>query len=259
MLKKIYNRCMSILFVFILIITVVPSNIAFAATTSPTSVSCWGYAYTGVTVYNASKSKIGSLYAGEGFTILEFDEFSDGTPNYRIEYSTSNGPKYGYVLSSKVEVDPFNSTGAVVLSSTDVWYGRDKSKYSTIGSVNKGENVCVLAESGTWSYIEYNTNSGRKRGWCASSKIKKKGTQYSYIGSIPLYKEYEVEKNKSYSKRNVYAGPGSAYVEVGSIGTASKNETVYVIAEYSMKSGKWALITYHSTVTGKEKSGYIKI
>lgn len=56
--------------------------------------------------------------------------------------------------------------------------------------MSAGENVCVLAEENGWSYIEYNTNLGRKRGWCDSSNVTKIGTQYLYINKYPIFYIY---------------------------------------------------------------------
>lgn len=126
---------------------------------------------------------------GEGFTVLDWGDFPDGSDNLYIEYSTSNGPKYGYVLVSDVEMDYKWSTAAIISNSTNIWYSWDTINYITAGSVSAGENVCVLAEENGWSYIEYNTNLGRKRGWCNSSYVTKIGTQYLYINKYPGYKQ----------------------------------------------------------------------
>lgn len=262
MTKKISTRFFSLIVALFTIFAMIkPCDVYAASITSPTNMSFWGYAYQNTAVYNESKSsQIGTIYAGEGFTVLKLTKFPDGSNSLAVEYSTSSGPKYGYVLDSSVEYDYKSSAGAVVSSSTNVWYDYETDDYAIIGSVSAGENVCILAENTEYNmyYIEYNTNSGRKRGWCSCSNITKIGTQYLTIISLPAYNFYEVNSYREYYYHTVYAGPGANYYKVGSIGSSSSPEEVFVISTYSLKTGTWAYISYYSTSAGKFKTGYIK-
>ena len=258
MLKKFSTRCFSLIVTLFMALAIIqPYTVSAVSTTSPTTMSFWGYAYQNTPVYDENMStQIGIIYAGEGFTVLDWTI----DPNALVvEYSTSSGPKYGYVLPSSVEYDYKWTRGAVVSSSTNVWYDYDTSTYAIAGSVSAGENVCILAYDYGMYYIEYNTNSGRKRGWCSPSCIEPIGTQHLGIISLPAYQLVEVETYVDYYYHTVYAGPGNNYCEVGSIGSSADAETVYVISTYSLNTGNWAFISYYSTSAGKFKTGYIKI
>lgn len=77
------------------------------------------------------------------------------------------------------------------------------------------------------------------------------------LGQLPCNAAF-VNTNRTYSSRDVYAGPSTAYCKVGAIGTSSPTETVYITAEYTYNGQKWAYITY-SVPGQKDKSGYIRI
>lgn len=260
MFKKFSTRFFSLILTLILTLTIFPAYNVGAISYEPTSISHWGYAYNNTLVYDENKSATGGMiYGGEGFTILDWGTFPDGTYNFKVEYSTSNGPRHGFVLESAVHADYRWSSGAKVVTSATVWYSINPVVYAVTGSVSSGETVCVLAETGGWSYIEYNTNSGRKRGWCASSCISKVGTQYLALGTDYFLEETSVNQYNYYYYHTVYAGPGVNYYSVGSIGTSTQSEGVNVISKITLNTGTWAYISYYSTTLDKYKTGYIQI
>ncbi len=268
MCKKITTRCFSVLFILMLVMSfvgIIPTMTTSAASVNPNDASyitsCWGIAYKNVTVYDYDKNVIGTIYAGEGFTVLGDDLIGNHEGAYMVNYSTSSGAKTGYIMWYYLDdyyTFAHNTTCAgIVTSAATVYYGRVTSNYQTVGSVSSGEIISVLAENAGMTYIEYNTTSGRKRGWCSSSAVSKKLAPYNYtIGTLPCNAS-AVNTHRSYSHRTVYAGPGVRYFQVGSIGTSTSSEDVYVVAEYTYNGQRWAYISY--STSGKDKSGYIQI
>lgn len=218
--------------------------------------SGWGITPHEVTVYDDEACTVykGKLFAGEAFTV--FGQSDNDYCVYEIEYSTSNGPKRGYIdiLNTDVEVDIYDYCVAVVNSSASVYYGKSTSTYVRAGSVSSGENVVVLhkADDDNWAYIEYNTTSGRKRGFVQKSCL----TCYNereYYESCPIddYGSgiYVV------GDQTVYAGPSSQYVAVGSV---DHDELVtYYDSFYNIEGRLMYFITYTVAGTNQLKSGFI--
>lgn len=206
-----------------------------------------GTVYQNTTVYKSSDLNvpIGTVYAYETFTVFDWQFDANWNQICYIEYSTANGPKKGYVLTNS------ESTGytcvTTVKSNANVYSGNDSSIYVLVGTVYSSENVVVLGESNGWSYIEYNTTSGRKRGYVSTSKL---GTH-----SKPEYGWSGFRLDSSYNNRyvsgkyTIYSGDKTTYTTVGSI----NNETVRVY--YESKSA--AFITYSVSGTNKRKAGWI--
>lgn len=257
--KKIFRYLSLVMTMIIMISAISFETYAF----SVSGASHWGYAKYNLTVYNADGTvKDNALvYGREGFTIIKEDFSPNGHPWCEIEYSSSSGKKTGFVYSTGVLSDTTHSTVAIVTTSTYVWYSYETAYYPTIGSVSSGENVCILAKNGSYSYIEYNTTSGRKRGWCLTSCLNELGN-ITGPNMGTTYHMYNLSGNTDYDAlfyyHTVYAGPGAAYAVTGSIGTTSSQEAVHVIAKYTLAGETWYYITYYANALGKYKSGYIK-
>lgn len=226
--------------------------------------SAWGIAKTRLDVYDYDKNIIGAIAAGEGFTAIGTEIIGlPGQSGLMINYSTPSGAKTGMIYDDNYTntlytLADYTCAGTVNYNAT-VYYGKATNNYQTVGSVSSGEFVSVLAESNNMCYIEYNTNVGRKRGWCSSSAITKHKCVFNPnmpLGALPCNAS-AINANRTYSHRTVYSGPSNKYFTVGSIGTATSSETVYVVAQYTYNGETWAYISY-STST-KNKSGYIKI
>lgn len=209
------------------------------------SGSCSVYANSDLT------SRIGSVSTYEGVTVL-----SENANSYYIEYSISSSPGYkrGYVSKSRLYTEPDETCLGKVTSSTTVYYGKGTTAngYQSAGSVSSGEYVSVLADDGTWTYIEYNTLSGRKRGYIARSAL----TIYNKpSGMKPYYKldgnPYTTNADKSCT---IYAGPSEEYYKVGSI---TQGEKIKIIADFNISFHHFRLIEYTQTSSGLVKSGYI--
>ena len=189
-------------------------------------------------------SKIGTIYSEEGCTILDY--YSDYGEYYKIEYSTPNGPKRGYVLMQYI-YNYTNTTPATVTQYTEVWYGSDADVYQKSGAVYAGETVALLNVGDYWAYIEYNTTQGRKRGYVPYKYLNPQYTIPTGMIKYPI----EVPYVGSYT---VYSGPSPQYVAVGSV----SNEYVNLLEIVTFGDRRAWYITYN--VPGqKMKAGYIMI
>lgn len=215
-----------------------------------------GYAitYGERTVYSdtACTTYKGKLYAGESFTVL--GRLSNNTV-YWIEYSTSGNPKEGYIkVDSAMKDMSYLSCVATMNSATNVYYGNSSSTYLKSGSVSAGERVVEVSRYGGWSFIEYNTTNGRKRGYVLTSSL----TAYNrpendadfYFG--PEGSE-TTRTISNYCK--VYGGPSNKYAPVGSVGSTA--EVVTVRGTY-MYNNIWSyFIEYSVSGSSQKKCGYI--
>lgn len=253
-MSKKLTRCFSLVLV-IALITICCSTTVFASEYNVCGM--WGYSYKSTLVYDETFSRqTGSLFAGEGFTILLSK--NDG---YYIDYSSSSGAKQGWVKKSDIlATHSSNTCAGTMLSAQTVYYGTT-SDYIPIGSVSTGETVCVLAYKTSKLYIEYNTVNGRKRGWVPSSSVKLNDrssgpTNISMFGDLPCGLIY-TPSHPSFYYHTVYAGPGENYCVTGSVGTSTTAERVLDMTEMQYGSQRWAFIMY-STSNGN-KTGYIRI
>lgn len=211
-------------------------------------------------VYNAASngSKIGSIYKNEGITVLSI------TGNVaKIEYSTSSGTKQGflynpnyrlYVVSSVPNTS--NSSVAMVDVTSTVYYGPNSSQYQKVGTVYKGEFIVSFGETNGWTYIEYNTSSGRKRGYVNDNNI----TSYYWARLAGnLVSECTVLNYSSWisGKHYVYAGPSTQYPTVGYV----ENENIIEYDRgYSDADGRsFRYIEYYVNGTSMKKSGFLPI
>lgn len=244
---------------FALALTAIVGLFAFAPVEAKAATdygSGWGITPTELTVYDDEACTVykGKLFAGESFTV--FNQSDNDYCVYEIEYSTSSGPKHGYIdiLYADVDIDLAQSCVAVVNSSASVYYGNSTSTYVRAGSVSSGENVVVLYmdDDDSWAYIEYNTTSGRKRGFVQKSCL----TCYNepqYYKSSPL----DVYGSGYYvtGDQTVYAGPSSQYVAVGSVDDGEL-VTYYDFVD-NIEGRLMRFITYKVTGTNQLKSGFI--
>ncbi len=197
---------------------------------------------------------IGSISANEPVTRL----YAYGNVMY-IEYSTASGAKRGYVYSPNFSYPVSPTCVARVTVNTTLMYGC-KSGYTweVAGSVGAGEYVSVLAGSAGRNivYVEYNSSSGRKRGYMSASNLSMHGgvtvvkldDMYGYIegteiGAFPITITGTVP---------VYASPSTASATIGSV----SNEEVGFDGEITINGQHWTYIIY-STASGKWKAGFI--
>lgn len=262
--KNVVTRFFSFLMALVMSFAFVPITSAYAMEANQRAMTMddrgWGMALERIPVYDWYFNVIGYIAAGEGFTVIDTDLLPNNAVVYTVNYSTANGAKTGYVVwDAPVIVEKSTTCTGIVNASTTVYYGKNTSQYQVAGSVSTGEYVSILAESSGKYCIEYNTNSGRKRGWCSSSTITKQlaTNNQCTLGQLPCNATW-VNTNRTYSSRDVYAGPSTVYYKVGAIGTDSPTETVYITAEYTYNGQTWAYITY-SVPGNKDKSGYIRI
>lgn len=214
-----------------------------------------GFAYSNSnqTVWSCDEASIavniGSIGSGEGVTRL----YAYGNVMF-IEYSTSSGAKRGYVYSPNFSYPDITCVGRVT-SNSNISYGyKENFTYLSAGTVYMGEYVSVIATSNSKNiaYVEYNTNSGRKRGYMTLSNL----SLHNAPNNLPnLYGWSKNFVNVSYPQaRTIYAGPSTQYAVVGSI---SANETVYYDTEIQINGVWYTYIYYRVNGTNSLKSGFV--
>lgn len=246
--ESYFKRILAIAFVTICFTLETPIATIQAATTGG---SCLGWVVAGDTaVYEypfSNSSRIGTVFNGEGVTVLD----SSGD-YYKIQYTTSSGAKSGYVLKTSLWTDDGKTTIGTMRSNQTVYYGKSTSGYQSVGSVNNGELVAVLASDSNWTYIEYDTSSKRKRGYVPTSSVffvKPSGMQSYYRADSPKQTNIPCPWTCS-----IYAGPSTQYSYVGSV---SSGETITIISEFNISYNHFYLIEYYVGNTGIKKSGYV--
>ena len=211
-----------------------------------------------LSVYSSPQwtNKIGTIYKFEGYTVL----LQEGPSGYLwVEYSTPSGAKRGYVKIPQDELPGRSDGVAKVTTNSTVYYGRTDQvgKYGTYqqtGTVYAGEVVALLAKNDNWAYVEYNTTSGRKRGYMLYSTLH----VYNRPGYLPDFYNYDNEGWSEYisGRRYVYSGPTSLYTQVGWVEneyvTAFDDEWV-ADANHNEYSSRY--IEYQSG--GQTKSGFL--
>lgn len=247
-LKKLKMRIFALLMALATVLSI-PTVPVHAATTN----DGLGSVMSNTTVYQNSNltNAIGTVYAYETFTVLDWSYNSNWDKICHIEYSTSNGPKIGYVLTNSE--DTMYTCVARVNYNTTVYYGNNTSLYMSAGTVYTNERVVVLGESGGWSYIEYNTSSGRKRGYVVTSSLGGYSTpDYGWHGFYLNSGGYTKYISGSYT---TYSGYNTTYTKVGSV----SNENVQV--HYTLQPGNEGVcalfVTYQVNGTSQRKSGWI--
>jgi len=190
------------------------------------------------TVYsgpNTATAVIGTVFEYEGITQFTLQENS----LYFIEYSTPEGAKRGYIQGSKL----IRKEGglAIAPNGADVYY--TYSLESKSGAVYANEYATVLQKNDQRSYIEYNTNNGRKRGYVTNGSL-----QFLNTDGVPALPNYSEEPHKATSPLTVYFGPTDKYSVVGSI---SEGEIVTRLSSPTLNADGYSFIQYSTTEVPK--------
>ena len=206
--------------------------------------------YAKATVYFGPSTEYvvsGSIAADEYCVIVSCETpFGSSAKWCQIEYISGSSRKCGYIKQGGIV--PFGSLStlsgirtvygnAMMLSDQTVYTG-PSSSYVAAGSVSLNEMVQTLGksqESSSYTYIEYSTSSGKKRGYVAASSIS----------------EEILFPDTMAQAAAVYGGPSS--VIYASIGSVSSGEAVAVIA----KENGWFAIDYIALT--QIKRGYVPI
>lgn len=256
-MQKTRKRFFGMLMAVIMLVTAMPIQTAHAATDYNGG---FALSLSGQSVYSAQSggSRIGSINKGEGITVL-----CTGSGYAEIEYSTSSGTKHGYLQNPNYRLyryanapDVRNSSVAHVDSTASVYYGPSTSQYQRVGSVYAGEFVVAFGESNGWTYIEYNSSSGRKRGYVSDSSL----TIYYWLRLRGhLLAESTVIDSSAWisGKHYVYAGPSSQYPTVGYVQDENIIEysTVYPDAD----GRSYQYVEYYVGSSSTRKSGYLPV
>ncbi|HJJ13113.1 MAG TPA: hypothetical protein OIM48_07455 [Clostridiaceae bacterium] len=142
----------------------------------------------------------------------------------------------------------YNGCAAMTHSNVTVYNGVNGSKSGTIYA-QEGVTVLNFLDNG-WAYVEYNTTSGRKRGYMSYYNL----TCYNRTSVFPDLYTYNKNGDDMYvGSYNVYAGPGVNYAKVGSVA----NETVTIFNNFQDGRIEGAYIEYYVTGTSQKKSGFI--
>ena len=213
-----------------------------------------GYVLHNTPVYSDENltNQIGTVYAYESFTIFDWNYNNNFDKVCHIEYSTSKGRKEGYIITNG------DHTGytcvTTVASTTTVYTGNDTQLYKTAGTVYAGENVVVIGEYYGWSYIEYNTTSGRKRGYVATSALTSFGLPRTGVWH-GFYLDAIGDNEYIPGEYTVYSGPNTTYAPVGSI--SYETVRVHHTTEFIDGSVPAIFISYSVNGTSQRKAGWI--
>lgn len=184
----------------------------------------------------------------EGFTVL-----SKSGSVYKISYSTSvdAAGRIGYVRNLNFRLTYFTTTcSGTIKSSTNLYGGPQIASSLKTGSISAGEIVAVIYSENGWSYIEYNTSSGRKRGYIQSAYVN---SSFSGVQNFPQSRG--AIRSETVSAQSVYGGPSEEYATIGSL---SSNELVTIYDKVDNGMDTWYYIGYHVS-GGLTKFGYILI
>lgn len=244
--RNFQNRFLCLILTVLAIISLLPTK-AFA---SDSDQNGWGFVTSRTPVYNAHQTaQIGYLDANEGFTV------KNAIGNYyHIYYSTpSQASKEGYVEKSAVTLLDNETCYGMISGSTTTYYSNNSNSV-VAGSVNAAEHVAVLARSNGFTYIEYDTTSGRKRGWVSDSNI----AVYNANRLRRYFKDCGyTPDNAAYGKAaTVYKVPNTFSSSVN--GSISANEKIKIYSTaFTVGNNKFYYIEYIQSSTGKTKSGYV--
>lgn len=257
-MKKIKSRFIAVIIMITTIFTSIPAINAYALDYSEDFYGGQEIAEKDIDVYSSPDwtKKIGKIYKFEGYTVLE----QNGPwGNLRVEYSTSSGPKRGYIKIPQDELPGRKDGVGKVKTNSTVYFGRTDKKgkygtYKSTGTVYSGEIVAIMAKNDDWAYIEYNTNSGRKRGYMKYSNLH----VYNRPEVFPDFYNHNNSGQKKYisGRKYVYSGPTSLYVQVGWV--EDENVTVFgkeYVYDSNNKEYSSQYIEYNNN--GQTKSGFI--
>lgn len=195
----------------------------------------------------------GTIFKDEGVTLIYSYSFAGEYNISYIEYSTSVGVKRGYVYTNQLVAPITNTSIALVEASEILVYSTpERATRVSTGKIYSGEYITVLEASGGVKYIEYNTTSGRKRGYIYEAAI----TEYNNSNNhIPITVINENNVLQATGNLPVYLGPSTNYASAGSI---FDDEVVYYSTSapsYIGNSGYYFI--EYLTSTGR-KRGYIQ-
>lgn len=193
---------------------------------------------------------VGTLYKNEGCTFL-FSYKMGANEVAFIEYASSSGTKRGYVYSKYLKF-PCETIVCIAKENLKVYAGPSTSIYAQLGSIYITELISVLAKEGSWIYVEYNTSSGRKRGYVDWNKVDprdyKAGTAFNDFYITPSNGDCHIVDESV----NVYGGPTKDYAKIGTV----NNENVTCFWTNDSVFG-FTCIEYVVSTTGLLKRGYI--
>ena len=213
-------------------------------------------------VYSCDDSSLsiqtGSISANESITLLYAYQYSDSSKSYLvayIEYSTSNGAKRGYVYYPEFIENIVGTNGvtsvARVKQTVNVYYGYG-SDYGIAGTISENEFVSVIAKKWDTVYVEYNSNSGRKRGHISSTYLDYHRPGLTYIDVYGF--DTNVQPDGGFDiTHNVYAGPTHSHALLGEV---TPNDIVHYQAFHDPTT-HISFIIYTTRSDGVKRSGWI--
>ena len=190
-----------------------------------------------------------TLYASVGSIDANESVVVHGKENgwYCISYSAGNTLKRGFVPTGTFTNESELSTESIITSGCSktaqtaqtVYTGPIPSNYAVAGYISAGEIVTAfLPAYEDYTYIEYGTGNGVKRGYVLTSALMNTKGKLAIMSA----------------KATVYFGPSTNYVASGSI--ASGEYCVIISCERPFgSSAKWCQIEYISG--SSRKRGYI--
>lgn len=191
--------------------------------------------------------KVGSVFQGEGVTQLYDYTFVGVNKLYRIsyiEFSTASGTKRGYVYTDQLENASYATSVARVIDTNSAYAGPDNS-FVKLGGAYRNEFVTILAKNtgNDWVFVEYNTPSGRKRGYMSYSKLY----NYNHPG---MYNDLATNQGlrQATQQLTVYGGPNNNNANIGAVFNQE------VVSLYGVERG-YAYVEYSNT--NGAKRGYV--
>ncbi|MFZ3129845.1 MAG: M14 family zinc carboxypeptidase [Desulfosporosinus sp.] len=198
------------------------------------------YVYGGPST--STYAQIGSLSVNENITVLIPNEAGFAF----VEYSTSNGSKRGYILTGTFTIT--STTALAKMLQDSPTYSEPYMFGYQIGSLYQEEYVVILQQNDTMSYVEYNTNSGRKRAYVFTFRLDKINTS-AQVPSLEVTNDYIYAF--LISQADVYSGPSqSNYALIGSVGPQEDIGMLH-------KENDWIYIQY--ATSGGAKRGFIPL
>lgn len=193
---------------------------------------------------------VGTLFKLEGCTFLFSYEFNGNNIAF-IEYATSSGTKRGYVYAKYLKF-PCETIVCIAKENISVYGGPSNSDYARFGTIYQNELMSLLAKEGNWIYVEYNTTSGRKRGYVDWTKVNPRdytaGTYFNDFYVAPSNSACHINDEVV----SVYGGPNKNYANIGSVNC--ENVTCFWTNDSTFD---FTCIEYVVTATGLLKRGYI--